>query len=657
MQTDLPHATHTQDSSPSRDFRTYTRILLKYAPLIIIIAVITTGLAAIYSFAAPKIYRAQTLIRIEKGNMKMLNDLNSMMYGNQRDFDYIQTQIKLFTSRSLIKATLNELESRGTPFKPAGVTTDEHKINAFLSKMSIREVPHSQLLYLIIEDTNSLRAKKYCNTLAEQYIKMNINRKLEVTESVTEQIQTRIDAQQEKVVAAEQSLSDFKQKHNIDSYDFELTKERDTLQKLEQQLSEKEAAQYDADDLDENRRFLIEQQITELKKTIDQKKLLLSDLEKIGVEHRTLVEAKDAEQKQLTKLLNLKAESGIIKDFNPHNITIIDPAVEQDQPAKPKPVINILFGLLFGIVLGVGISFFLEYLDDTIKTPSDVEAFLNVPFLGLIPAMATGKKNIPIEHIVEQQPKGTVAESYRAIRTNILFSSGREVKTLVITSAGPGEGKTTTAVNIAQVMAKAGDRTLIIDSDMRRPRVHKVFDIENVTKGLSNFLVGNASIEETILPTGTETLSILPAGPIPPNPVELLNSPRLQELLKYASENYDRIIIDSPPVIAVTDAVILSRMTDGVIVATHGGHAHRDIVKRGIENLRTVGVHIFGVILNNVNIFRASYYDYYYYNYYRYAYGYGYGYRTRPDTAKGKEKEARKTPQKKTVKKVSDNEL
>ena len=222
----------------------------------------------------------------------------------------------------------------------------------------------------------------------------------------------------------------------------------------------------------------------------------------------------------------------------------------------------------------------------------------------------------------------------------ILFSSGRQVKKLVVTSAGPGEGKTTTVLNIAQVMARAGDRTVIMDSDMRRPRINKVFNLRNDSKGLSNFLVGNATAEEIICPTSVETMSVIPAGPIPPNPVELLNSPRLHELMAYLTENFDRILIDSPPVIAVTDAAVLSRMADGVIIAVHGGHAHRDIVKRGIESLRNVGGHIFGVILNNVNIFRASYYDYYYYNYYRYAYGYGYGYgyRTRTDMAREKKK-------------------
>jgi capsular exopolysaccharide synthesis family protein len=159
---------------------------------------------------------------------------------------------------------------------------------------------------------------------------------------------------------------------------------------------------------------------------------------------------------------------------------------------------------------------------------------------------------------------------------------------------------------------------------MRRPRIHKLFGLDADTKGLSNYLVGTATLEEIVHNTHIEKLHILPAGPIPPNPVELLNSPRVAELLDALARKYERVLIDSPPVIAVTDAAILARMADGVILAIHGGHAHRDIVKRGIETLRNVGGQILGVILNNVNIYRASYYDYYYYSYYRYAYGYSY---------------------------------
>ncbi len=643
MQTEKQAESNVQDRPVTRDFRTYARILLKYAPLIIGITVVTTGIALVYSLTAQEIYQVKVLLRIERENMKMFPTFDSVFYGGGRDFDYFQTQIKLFGSRSLIRATLNELSEEGKAYEPEGANSEEARVTAFLKKVTVRPEPRSQLVNLFVEDQNPNKAKLYANTLARMYIKEAVVGKMGKAQHYGKWFEDAQALQEEVVQKRDREFRKFKKKHNVGVLDIEFDAATDALKKLLEQLNTLNEQRIASADIGEAEAFMLEQTKVEIEDDIDQKKSRIAELNSLEIEYRFHQQRLKSARDQYTLLLSRAEEGSLMeREFDPRNIIIVDEAELPEKPVKPRKTVNVLFGMLFGIFLGVGIAFFVEYLDDTIKSPTDVETFLRVPFLGLIPAISKTQANAAIEGIVEHQPKGTVAENYRAIRTNILFSSDRPVRRLIVTSAGPSEGKTTTALNIAEVMARAGDRTLIIDGDMRRPRIHKLLELDPNAKGLSNFLVGSATEDEIVHKTAIDTLYIMPAGPIPPNPVELLNSPRLKELIEHVSEQFDRIIFDSPPVIAVTDAAILARLSDGVIFTVHGGHAHRDLVKRGIDGLRNVGGHVFGVILNNVNIYRASYYDYYYYNYYRYAYGYGYGYRKRADTKRKKPRKQKK---------------
>lgn len=217
----------------------------------------------------------------------------------------------------------------------------------------------------------------------------------------------------------------------------------------------------------------------------------------------------------------------------------------------------------------------------------------------------------------------SIVESYRMLRTSVLLSTaGTPPKTVLVTSSQPGEGKTTTAVNMAISMAQIGASVLIIDADLRRPAVHKTFKVQN-TRGITSYLSGRAPIENLIIqPPSVKNLSLLLCGPIPPNPAELISSDRMKELLRMLGERYDHIIIDSPPLISVTDPVILSTMVDGSILVVHSGRSTRDLVRRARQELNSVGAKVFGVVLNNVDVKKEGYDDYYYYRYYS-SYGEG----------------------------------
>jgi len=607
----------------SRDIRTYARILLRYAPLIIGITAVTVAVAGVYSFMAEKIYEAQVTMRIERNMPGVLPMFENVAYTDNRDLDYFQTQIKLFYSRTLIKEVLLALDTKDQSFMRGSTKSTDEQANLFLKKITVRAEPRTQLVRVIVEDRDPLRAQVFANVLADQYITHAASKHMDVAKHYRDWFGERLVVQEQEVLDRERSLRAFDLSNQFDAAEYEILKLRLRYdqEKLSSLLSK------GSDNLSDQEKEDYDKRITDLEHAVTQQLARVATMSSNELEHSLLDQKLQTARRKFEQLLKAQDDSNLFTtQFDPKTISVVDYATVPQRPSKPQKTVNLMLGLLFGLLLGSCISFFAEYLDDTIKSPSDIESFLRMPFLGLIPALTRNVSTTPIENIVENEPKGTIAEAYRAIRTNILFSSDRKISRIVVTSAGPGEGKTTTAVNLAHVMARAGDRTLLLDGDMRRPRIHKIFGVDSAKMGLSSYLVGEARLEDIIFPTQVPMLSILPAGIVPPNPVELLNSPRLAELFERLGAMFDRVIIDTPPVIAVTDPAIMSRMADAVILTVHGGRAHRDVVKRGIETLTNVGGQVMGIILNNVNIYRASYYDYYYYSYYRYAYGYRYGY-------------------------------
>lgn len=223
---------------------------------------------------------------------------------------------------------------------------------------------------------------------------------------------------------------------------------------------------------------------------------------------------------------------------------------------------------------------------------------------------------VAIDLVTIKNPKSPVAEAYRTLRTNIQFSSlDRQVKKIVVTSSGPSEGKSTTSSNLAITLAQNGHKTIIIDCDMRKPSVHKKFKISN-QKGLSNVLVGECSLNEALIKGPVENLDIITSGTRPPNPAELVASQKMQNFLDSLAEIYEYIIIDTPPVLMVTDAQILSKYADGTLLVVASGEADKDAVKKAKELLEKVGAHILGAVLNKLDTSRKGYYGYYYHYYY-----------------------------------------
>jgi capsular exopolysaccharide synthesis family protein len=310
-----------------------------------------------------------------------------------------------------------------------------------------------------------------------------------------------------------------------------------------------------------------------------------------------------------------------------NNIRIVDKALKPGRPIRPTVASNILLAFIVGLLGGVALALLLEYLDDTLKTNEDIDRYLKIPVLGVIPHMTTdtgdpGERK-PLEFIPIREPTSTVSEFYRTFRTNVLFLSRSKAENrLMIVSTGPGEGKTVTAINLAVTLSQIGQRTVLIDLDFRRPKLHTCFQTES-RKGLTNVLVGELSLDEAITRSEIPNLDYLLAGSIPPNPAELMSSPELAAVLEELSKRYDRVVIDSSPIAPVTDAVIAAQIVHGVVLVVRAGKTHRKAVLFAHEQLKTVAAHVLGAVLNDVDISKATYgsYQYYKYGYSAYASG------------------------------------
>jgi capsular exopolysaccharide synthesis family protein len=301
------------------------------------------------------------------------------------------------------------------------------------------------------------------------------------------------------------------------------------------------------------------------------------------------------------------------------NVKPLDPALVPTEPVSPKLRVNVAGAAILSLVLGFGLVLLIVFLDRSVKNVADAQQATGVPVLGVVPMLEDlggGREDDRKRDLyVHENPISNVAECCRSLRTNILFSSAdRPLKTIVVSSASPREGKTTCVIYLGTTMAQSGQRVLLIDTDMRKPRLHSLAGGSR-TVGLSNLILGDRDYDEVIKSTDVPNMFVLPCGPLPPNPAELLMGHRFEKILAELNQRFDRVILDSPPLQPVTDAVLLSKQTDGVILVIQAGKTLREDIKRSANKIRSVGGAIFGVIVNAIE---ASDRDGYYYSYYGY---------------------------------------
>ena len=377
-----------------------------------------------------------------------------------------------------------------------------------------------------------------------------------------------------------------------------------------------------------------------LQEALDKQKEEANEMAEKLVQYHILQHDAESNKQLYDGLLQKLKEAGITAGLRSSNIRVVDPALAPTTPSRPQKTHNILLAILVGLVGGVGLAFFREYLDNTVKSPDDIERLTGLPSLAVVPALpalnashgrlsrrardaAPGPR---VEMLSYLQPKSQISEAFRALRTSLLLSQAdHPPQVILMTSALPREGKTTAAVNLAVTLAQLGDRTLLMDSDLRKPGVRRALNL-TISKdvGLSSYLAGVSTLDEVTIPHPTiNNLAALTTGPVPPSPADLLSSHRMREAIVELRHRFKFIVIDSPPVMAATDAVILSALTDGVLLVVRSGETPKEAFSRTQDLLAAVKCRLLGVILNAVDSNAPDYY--YSYRYYPYAYGYGYG--------------------------------
>lgn len=358
------------------------------------------------------------------------------------------------------------------------------------------------------------------------------------------------------------------------------------------------------------------------------------ELNLLGIGYGRLERSKNNTERLYSLVLERTKDSDLASMVRVNNISVVDDALVPRGPSKPNVPLNLALGLVGGLVLGVAFAFGRELLDRSVKHPEDVERELGLTFLGLLPQLAEGssqrtygRREAPKydltqrpELVVHALPASSVAEAARAVRTNIVFMApDKPHRVILVTSAAPSEGKTTVACCVAIAMAQAGQRVALVDCDLRRPRLHRVFGAGS-SAGVTTALLDPARLESAIFDTEVPNLQVIPCGPIPPNPAELLHSEAFGRFLDSLRDRFDRVVLDSPPVVPVTDAAILSARVDGTLLVVRALRTTKDLVRQGARALRDVGGNVIGVVLNAVDFTRGS--GSYYYRYYG-ADGYG----------------------------------
>lgn len=621
------------------DLREYADVLMRRRWMIISFTVVLCTLALIRSFMMKPVYEGTTRLLMEKEAPKVVN-MDEVTRADFSAREYYQTQYKILKSRAVAEKVdkavggykpWNEWKGRISR-KELDEMSSENRIDALLARVEVKPVPNTQLVEVKVDDIDPKTAAALTNQWADSYVAYTLDAKFDAAQYASVWLKEKIVEAQLNLEKTVEALREYKTANNIVAEE-ESGKSQAGLDVLQELLKRKSDLEIEIAEKSEHFKdkhpeiISLRSELASVNKKIEDEKDMKVFGGNKGVRYNVLKSDVETNRQIYDSLLQKMRETQVTGELKTTNIRVVDKATVPERPVRPKKNLNFLVALIVGIFGGGCLAFFMESLDQSVKTPEDLKNRVKLPCLAAIAVPSDDDdKSVKPEFITHLKPRSTISEAYRGLRTSIMFTAvERKRKIIMVTSSGPQEGKTTSAINLAIAMAQAGERTILLDADLRKPRVEDAFDLK-IEHGLTDILACSEKITADVHKTEIPNLDIITCGSIPPNPSELLGSKKMEEFLADLEKRYDRVIIDTPPVLAVTDAVVLSGKVDAVVLVVKAGEAHKNAILRVKELLEAAAnTNLIGAVLNMVEHHKTSGYYYYYRQYYGKKYGKYYG--------------------------------
>jgi capsular exopolysaccharide synthesis family protein len=592
----------------------YLKIIQKRLNVIIAALIIIPVSAAIYVFTVKPIFRATTSILIEKQAPK-ITKFEEVYTPGYSDLQFYQTQYKILSSRAIAERVFDELKLKKDP-EYRDLKDPAEKLRG---KIKIDPIKNSQIVLVHVDDTDAMRASAIANALAKEYIQQDIETRNRAAKEAVGFLESQLTDIKKKLRESEEAFSAYIQKNRIVTVPDIEKKTESLLDSLRQNKATLEKDLAEAAKRYKNKHpkmISLNAQLEQTNKRLEEETNTLLSLNEKMTQYNILKKEVESNQQLYNSMLTRAKETSVSEKVEASNIRVVDSAKPPEAPFKPKKAQTIAIAIFLAAFIGIGLAFFLEYLDASIRTADDVSVYLQLPFLGYIPSVLKEAKTDQERALIcSVNPKSSITESYRAIRTAILFASPEDkpLKKILVTAALPEEGKSFVSVNLSTVFSQVNEKIVLLDVDMRKPKIHKNL---NVTQqpGLSNFLTGNADSSVIIKSTAIQNLFFIPSGNIPPNPSELLTSGKLSKLIDELLVRFDRVIIDSPPILSAADTSLLSNIVDGVVLVVKGASTRLEAVTKAKQKVLEAKGRIIGVIVNNIEPEKED--RYYYYHYY-----------------------------------------
>jgi len=596
------------------ELKQYFFIARKWLWLLILGLILGGGAAFLFSYVQEPIYRSTAKVLISQPSREQLSD-----YG--------------YLSGQQLVMTYSELLLTAPVLKEASTRIDYH---IAADAITVQQIRDTNILSVSVEDTNPERSALIVNTIIEVLVEQNEELQTSRFAASEESLKSQIEIVQEQITTLQAEIESATEE-NIQSQIVNIEKQISILQNsivaLQLEISSLQTVE-EGDSWEPTPTLSPEivTRIHQLQLNLNQQEGMLSLYQELyfnllSSETNGTSPAKginsSTDQYQSTLALYQQIYANLLRDYeaarlsrleNTTTLVSVEPAVPDYEPIRPQPVTNTLLGTVVGLMLTGGIIFIIEYLDDSVKTPEEISRIVSSPIIGYVPNIQYSGLNGHSPHSVYtlENPRSPTAEAFRSLRTNIEFAGvAKKLRTIIITSTGPQEGKSTIAANLAAIMVQGGNRVILIDADMRRPFVHKLFNFEN-RLGLSEYFRNEVSIADTFKHVeSTQQLIAIPSGKLPPNPAELLNSAKMQELLRELESQADYILLDCPPM-AVTDPVVLSSKVDGTLFVVQPAVTKLHSMTIALNQLERAQARVIGIVMNNINSQFSYYYETYY---------------------------------------------